>query len=218
MQEGERNDDPFWNGGWRAVIGDGFTKANVQLLTLALARKMLDEGRADKGFVIGYDRRFLSEEAAGWAAEVMAGQGILCRIIHRESPTPLIMYTVAAYGLPYGMAITASHNPAVYNGIKVFMEGGRDADETLTAAFEGYIRELEGEPCGDGALRRRACCGQYPAHRPDERLHRQHPQNGGCRGHPVPRPARGARPHVRRVQDSAADHLAHHPVRRRGHP
>lgn len=43
MQEGERNDDPFWNGGWRAVIGDGFTKANVQLLTLALARKMLDE-------------------------------------------------------------------------------------------------------------------------------------------------------------------------------
>lgn len=113
----------FGTGGWRAVIGDGFTKANVQLLTLALARKMLDEGRADKGFVIGYDRRFLSEEAAGWAAEVMAGQGILCRIIHRESPTPLIMYTVAAYGLPYGMAITASHNPAVYNGIKVFMEG-----------------------------------------------------------------------------------------------
>ena len=56
------------------------------------------------------------------------------------------MYTVAAYGLPYGMAITASHNPAVYNGIKVFMDGGRDADETLTAAFEGYIRELEGEP------------------------------------------------------------------------
>ena len=73
----------FGTGGWRAVIGDGFTKANVQLLTLALARKMLDEGRADKGFVIGYDRRFLSEEAAGWAAEVMAGQGILCRIIHQ---------------------------------------------------------------------------------------------------------------------------------------
>ena len=114
----------FGTGGWRAVIGDGFTKANVQLLTLALARKMLDEGRADKGFVIGYDRRFLSEEAAGWAAEVMAGQGILCRIIHRESPTPLIMYTVAAYGLPYGMAITASHNPKEYNGYKVYWEDG----------------------------------------------------------------------------------------------
>ena len=126
----------FGTGGWRAVIGDGFTKANVQLLTLALARKMLDEGRADKGFVIGYDRRFLSEEAAGWAAEVMAGQGILCRIIHRESPTPLIMYTVAAYGLPYGMAITASHNPKEYT---------RDEDAVAGAnVLLDVVKELAG--------------------------------------------------------------------------
>ncbi len=135
----------FGTGGWRAIIGDDFTKANVQLLTHALARKMLDEGKGEAGFVIGYDRRFLSEEAAKWAAEVMAGCGIHCDIIHRESPTPLIMFTVMKRGLPYGMAITASHNPAIYNGIKVFMEGGRDADETLTSEFEGYIRELEGE-------------------------------------------------------------------------
>ena len=127
----------FGTGGWRAVIGDGFTKANVQLLTLALARKMLDEGRADKGFVIGYDRRFLSEEAAGWAAEVMAGQGILCRIIHRESPTPLIMYTVAAYGLPYGMAITASHNPMQWNALKLL-----DANGEFLSAEQG-ARVLE---------------------------------------------------------------------------
>ena len=136
----------FGTGGWRAVIGDEFTKANVQLLTHALARKMQAEGKAEAGFVIGYDRRFLSEEAAKWAAEVMAGCGIPCAIIHRESPTPLIMYTVMKLGLPYGMAVTASHNPAIYNGIKVFMEGGRDADERLTSTFEGYIRELMGEP------------------------------------------------------------------------
>ena len=66
----------FGTGGWRAVIGDGFTKANVQLLTLALARKMLDEGRADKGFVIGYDRRFLSEEAAGMGGLLVVSAGI----------------------------------------------------------------------------------------------------------------------------------------------
>ncbi|MEG0178146.1 MAG: phosphoglucomutase/phosphomannomutase family protein [Oscillospiraceae bacterium] len=135
----------FGTGGWRAIIGDDFTKANVQLLTLALARKIKDEGKADKGFVVGYDRRFLSEEAAIWAAEVMAGEGIICSIIHRESPTPLIMYTVSAYGFPYGMAVTASHNPAVYNGVKVFMEGGRDADETLTTSFEGYIGSLNND-------------------------------------------------------------------------
>ena len=46
----------FGTGGWRAIIGDDFTKANVQLLTHALARKMLDEGKGEAGFVIGYDR------------------------------------------------------------------------------------------------------------------------------------------------------------------
>lgn len=134
----------FGTGGWRAVIGDDFTKANVQLLTFALARKMQDDGVTEKGFVIGYDRRFLSEEAAHWAAEVMAGQGIFCRVIKRESPTPLIMYAVAKLDLAYGMAVTASHNPAIYNGIKVFMAGGRDADEAATAIFERYIEELTG--------------------------------------------------------------------------
>ncbi len=135
----------FGTGGWRAIIGDEFTKANVQLLTAAVARKMKEEGVADKGFVIGYDRRFLSEEAARWAGEVMAGEGIHCRIINREAPTPLIMYVVKDYGLPYGFAVTASHNPAIYNGIKVFTAGGRDADELVTADIESYLAKMEGE-------------------------------------------------------------------------
>ncbi|QNK41746.1 phosphoglucomutase/phosphomannomutase family protein [Caproicibacter fermentans] len=129
----------FGTGGWRAVIGEDFTKSNVQLLTTAIAKKMTDEEKTEKGFVIGYDRRFLSDTAARWAAEAMAGRGIPCRVIHRESPTPLVMFTVQQEGLPYGMTITASHNPAVYNGIKVFMEGGRDADELLTSELERYV-------------------------------------------------------------------------------
>lgn len=139
---GNDNSVKFGTGGWRAIIGDGFTKANLQLLTTAIIRKLKDDGLAEAGFVIGYDRRFLSEEAARWAAEVVAGEGVLCRIINRASPTPLIMFAVNLYGMPYGMAITASHNPAIYNGVKVFMSGGRDADEVLTAEFEGYISEL----------------------------------------------------------------------------
>lgn len=135
----------FGTGGWRAIIGDDFTKANVQLLTTAIAKKMKAEEADARGFVIGYDRRFLSEEATKWAAEVMAGEGILCRIIDREAPTPLIMFTVKYYGLPYGMAVTASHNPAIYNGIKVFMKGGRDADEFLTGELEEYIRQTTPE-------------------------------------------------------------------------
>lgn len=135
----------FGTGGWRAVIGDEFTKANVQLLTYAVARKMIDDKVAEKGFVIGYDRRFLADEASAWAAEVMAGMGIHCYFIQKGSPTPLIMYAVKKYDLSYGMAVTASHNPAIYNGIKLFMSGGRDADEVLTGEIEKYIAKSEGD-------------------------------------------------------------------------
>jgi len=134
----------FGTGGWRAVIGDGFTKANVQLLTAALARKMREEGAVQRGFLIGYDRRFLSQESAHWAAEVMAGAGVPCIVVDREAPTPLIMFSVKYYELSYGMAVTASHNPALYNGIKVFVKGGRDADELVTADIETHIAALEG--------------------------------------------------------------------------
>ncbi len=133
----------FGTGGWRAIIGDDFTKANVQLLTAALARKMKAEGADMAGFVVGYDRRFLSVEAARWAAEVMAGEGIPCKLVNREAPTPLIMFAVKYYEMQYGMAVTASHNPAVYNGIKVFVKGGRDADETVTADIEAYIAQVD---------------------------------------------------------------------------
>lgn len=132
----------FGTGGWRALIGDDFIKSNVQLLTTAVAHKLKDEKIADKGFVVGYDRRFLSEVAAKWIAEVMAAEGIPCKIIMREAPTPLIMFAVEKYDMASGMAVTASHNPAIYNGIKVFTPGGRDADEIQTAKIEEYISKL----------------------------------------------------------------------------
>ncbi|MDD3335240.1 MAG: phosphoglucomutase/phosphomannomutase family protein [Eubacteriales bacterium] len=122
----------FGTGGWRAIIGDEFTKANLQRLTYALAQRMKREDVQDKSFCIGYDRRFLSREAAEWSAEVMAAEGVHVLLINREAPTPLIMFTVQYYGLDYGMAVTASHNPALYNGVKLFTKGGRDAVETVT--------------------------------------------------------------------------------------
>ena len=136
----------FGTGGWRAIIGDEFTKSNVQILTRALAKMMKDEGKSDNGICIGYDRRFLSLQSARWAAEVMAAENIHCRILDREAPTPLIMFTVNMYDLHYGMAITASHNPAIYNGIKVFTHGGRDADETVTNKIEQYIDKFNNVP------------------------------------------------------------------------
>lgn len=125
----------FGTGGWRAIIGDGFTKVNVQRLATAMARHMQAEGVAGRGFCIGFDRRFLSRESAQWAAEVLAAAHIRVYFIPQEAPTPLIMFTVLDHDLPYGMAVTASHNPALYNGVKIFTQGGRDAQESVTDAL-----------------------------------------------------------------------------------
>ncbi|MSS63396.1 phosphoglucomutase/phosphomannomutase family protein [Velocimicrobium porci] len=135
----------FGTGGWRAVIGDEFTKENIQLLAKALSNKMKDEEVEEKGMVIGYDRRFLSKEAMQWAGRVFAAEGIKTYLINRSSPTPLIMFYVMKHEFPYGMMVTASHNPAIYNGIKVFTEGGRDADEFQTKALEEYISHVKKE-------------------------------------------------------------------------
>ncbi len=132
----------FGTGGWRAIIGDEFTKKNIQILAKAMATKMKTEQVSEKGMVIGYDRRFLAKEAMRWVAEVMAEEGIHISLVNKSAPTPLIMFYVMKHQLPYGMMITASHNPAIYNGIKVFTEGGRDADEMQTLDIEEYISKI----------------------------------------------------------------------------
>lgn len=132
----------FGTGGWRAVIADGFTKANLQRLCAGVCMRMRAERVAALGVVIGYDRRFLSKEAAEWAAEVFAGYGVPVEVLDREAPTPLVMFTVREHRLPYGLAITASHNPAIYNGVKIFTAGGRDATENVTREIERSIEAL----------------------------------------------------------------------------
>ena len=112
----------FGTGGWRAVIGDEFTKANLQLLAAGLCRLMDEEGHQGAQICLGYDRRFLAKESAHWLAEVLAGNGYRVLMIDRSSPTPLIMFTVKTHRMPYGAMVTASHNPAIYNGVKVCAE------------------------------------------------------------------------------------------------
>ena len=132
----------FGTGGWRAIIADEFTKENIRLLTAGLCAVMLEEGYEGNTVCLGYDRRFLSKESMFWAAEVLAGYGFRPYVINRSSPTPLIMYTVRRMSLPYGLAVTASHNPAIYNGIKIFTAGGRDADKNVTRKIEEQIKKL----------------------------------------------------------------------------
>ena len=135
----------FGTGGWRAVIGDGFTRANIRRVACAVARRMKREGVENEGFCIGYDRRFLSRESAIWFSEVMAAEGVKLYFVNLAAPTPQIMFTVRNMNLPYGAAVTASHNPAIYNGIKLFTRGGRDATENVTAPLGEEANALHEE-------------------------------------------------------------------------
>ena len=84
----------FGTGGWRAIIGEEFTKENIQKLALAMSLKIKAEHVEDKPVVIGYDRRFLSKEAVIWSCEIFGQQGIKVLFVDRSSPTPLIMFYV----------------------------------------------------------------------------------------------------------------------------
>lgn len=135
----------FGTGGFRAIIGDEFTKANIELLTQALANMIKAEKVESFPFIVGYDRRFLSDTGAKWVCGVLAANGIPTQLINYDAPTPVIMYVVENSGAKYGMAVTASHNPADYNGVKVFTEGGRDATEEVTDRIEAEIANIATE-------------------------------------------------------------------------
>jgi phosphomannomutase len=114
----------FGTGGWRAVIGEGFTLHNVRRLCQALANEVTRLGTEKQGVLVGYDRRFLSDFAAEAAAEVFAGNNIPVILLNEDAPTPLITYATALEKCAYGLAFTASHNPPEWNGLKVFHSDG----------------------------------------------------------------------------------------------
>lgn len=129
----------FGTGGWRALIGEDFICENIRKIAAGVLRLAREEGKMDRPVIIGYDRRFLSENAAKWVAEVFACGGVHVWFLNRSAPTPLIMHTVKSKGLHYGIEITASHNPAEYNGIKLIVEDGRDAPLNTTTRLEQLI-------------------------------------------------------------------------------
>ena len=129
----------FGTGGWRAVIGEDFTQENVRKVAAGILRMLQQDGKTGKPVIIGYDRRFLSESAAKWVAEVLAAGNVRVWFLHRSAPTPLIMHTVKDEKLFCGIEVTASHNPAAYDGIKLIVEEGRDAPLETTARLEQLI-------------------------------------------------------------------------------
>ncbi|HHE73434.1 MAG TPA: glucosamine-1-phosphate N-acetyltransferase [Chloroflexi bacterium] len=120
----ELNIITFGTGGWRAVIGEGFTLHNVRRLSQALANAIIRRNAEAQGVLIGYDRRFLSDKAAQTAAEVFAGNNIPVLLLEEGVPTPLVTFATAQQHAAYGLVFTASHNPPEWNGLKVFRSDG----------------------------------------------------------------------------------------------
>lgn len=114
----------FGTGGWRAVIGEGYTLGNLRRLCQAIANEATRQGISHKGVVIGGDRRFLSRESAEAAAEVFAGNNIPVTLLPDDVPTPLVTFAAPYLDTAYGIIITSSHNPPNWNGVKVFRSDG----------------------------------------------------------------------------------------------
>lgn len=132
----------FGTGGWRAVIGEDFICENIRCVAAGIAKLAEEQQKTEKPVIVGYDRRFLSENAAKWVAETLVQGGLKVWFLHRSAPTPLIMHTVKDQGLHYGIEITASHNPSNYNGIKLIVDEGRDAPLEVTGRLEELVADL----------------------------------------------------------------------------
>lgn len=133
----------FGTGGWRAIIGEDFICENVRRVAKGISLLMKEENKTEKPVIIGYDRRFLSENAAKWVAEVLAHDGVNVWFMERSVPTPLVMHTVKDKELDFGIEITASHNPSNYNGIKLIIKEGRDAPLEITNHLEELIATVD---------------------------------------------------------------------------
>ena len=112
----------FGTDGWRAIIAEDFTFANIKLVTQGIANYLKNNNLSKKGIVIGYDNRFLSEHFASECARVMAGNGIRVSMTKKAVPTPLTAFAIRACQAGGAIMITASHNPPEYNGIKFIPE------------------------------------------------------------------------------------------------
>ena len=131
----------FGTDGWRAVIAEDFTFANVERVSQAAAEywEANPVPRTEKRVIVGYDRRFLSNDFAKRAAEVFAGNGYQVVLTPAPTPTPSVSFAVKQQRAIGGVMITASHNPPMFNGYKLKSYYGGSAESSTCQAVEGFL-------------------------------------------------------------------------------
>jgi phosphomannomutase len=131
----------FGTDGWRAVIAEDFTFANLERVAQATADfwKANPVAGAAARAVVGYDRRFLSDEFAQRTAEVLAGNGFSVTLTSAPTPTPAISWLVKQQEAIGGVMITASHNPPAFNGFKLKAHYGGSAEPAICQGVEAML-------------------------------------------------------------------------------
>jgi alpha-D-glucose phosphate-specific phosphoglucomutase len=136
----------FGTSGWRGIIAEDFTFTAVRAVSQAIGEYFLSHGSrvAERGLVIGYDTRFLSEAFGAQTARVLAAQGVKVFLCERDTPTPVVAYEVLRRGAAGGVVVTASHNPPEYNGIELMTGLGGPALPDLTHHIEDRANTILG--------------------------------------------------------------------------
>ena len=131
----------FGTDGWRAVIAEDFTFANVARVAQATADYWSANSVAgtERKVIVGYDRRFFSDRFAQTTAEVFAGNGFQVVLTPEPTPTPSVSFAVKQLRAIGGVMITASHNPPSFNGFKLKSHYGGSSDSATCQAVEGFI-------------------------------------------------------------------------------
>ena len=136
----------FGTSGWRAVIAEEFTFANVRRAVTGIARYVVSQKPEGARVIVGRDPRFLGESLVALAAEILVAHGVTPQVIGDIVPTPAIAYEVIRSRADGAINFTASHNPAEYNGIKFSTPDGAPALPEVTKKIEAEIAALDGQP------------------------------------------------------------------------
>jgi phosphoglucomutase len=133
----------FGTSGWRGLIARDFTFDNVRLATRGIAQYLVkNKGSSSKTVIMGHDTRFLGKEFSLASAEVLAQSGLSPLLCNRDAPTPVIAHSIRARGARGGVNMTASHNPAEYQGLKFSTSNGAPAQPEVTREIEENIQKL----------------------------------------------------------------------------
>jgi len=132
----------FGTDGWRGIIADDFTHENVRTVAYAIARYVVRAENPEAGVLVGYDNRFASERFARTAADTLTLAGIPVFLAEQSSPTPAISLLVRQRSAAGGIVITASHNPANWNGVKYKASYGSSALPSIVAQIEQELAKV----------------------------------------------------------------------------